>query len=81
MENGTEEIIQSNFVIIDSNKWNELMTQMNSVNNVTKDFIETNIDFNQYQIIVVFDQIYGNGGHSIDITTISETENNIIVKS
>lgn len=40
---------------------------------MTNDFTDTNIDFNKYQIIAVFDQIYENGGYSIDIT-------NVIVK-
>ena len=41
--------------------WNNLMTQMNSVNNVTDSFSETNIDFNQFEIIAVFDSVHDNG--------------------
>ena len=31
------------------------------------------------KIIAVFDKIYGNGGHSIDIIKITENENKVIV--
>ncbi len=78
--NGVEGIAQSNLVINDTNTWNDLMVKMNSVNNVTNDFTETNIDFDQYQVIAIFDQIYGSGGHSIDIKKITENETNVIVK-
>jgi hypothetical protein len=37
------------------------------------------IDYANYTVIVVIDRIYGNGGHSIDITNITEFETNIIV--
>lgn len=78
--NGAENISQSNLTINDLNTWNELMIKMNSINDVTDNFKETELDFNQYQIIAIFDQIYGNGGHSIDVTNIFEKKNNLIVK-
>lgn len=42
-------------------------------------FEETTIDFANFTVIAVFDQVHGNGGHSIDITNITEYENNIVV--
>jgi hypothetical protein len=42
-------------------------------------FTETTIDFNNYQIIAVFDSVYGNGGHSIDIVNVLENKTNIVV--
>jgi len=77
--NGREDIVQQNLIISDSNTWNELMTKMNSVNNNSEGFTETNIDFANFMVIAVFDKVYGNGGHSIDITKITEIENKIIV--
>jgi hypothetical protein len=77
--NGREDIVQQNLIISDSNTWNELMTKVNSVNNNSEGFTETNIDFANFMVIAVFDKVYGNGGHSIDITKITETENKIIV--
>ncbi|TDE46673.1 protease complex subunit PrcB family protein [Flavobacterium rhamnosiphilum] len=77
--NGRENIVQQNFTISDSDSWNELLTKMNSVNNNSDGFTETNIDFANFMVIAVFDKVYGNGGHSIDIIKITETENKIIV--
>ncbi len=76
--NGDEGIDQQNLIITDENSWIELMDQMNSVNIVTDDFTETNIDFSSYQIIAVFDEIKGNGGHSLSLN-VTQNSNNIIV--
>jgi hypothetical protein len=76
---GRENIIQQNLIISDSNTWNELMTKINSVNNNSEGFTETNIDFANFMVIAVFDKVYGNGGHSIDIIKITENENKVIV--
>jgi hypothetical protein len=84
---GSEGIPQQNIVIQDNANWNNLKNQIDSLyiasglgnyytNNV---FTETTIDFNNFQIIAVFDQIYGNGGQSIDITNVVENANNIVV--
>lgn len=79
--NSEEGISQSNLVIKTTDAWNNLMAQMDSVNdNTTSNFTETDIDFEQYQIIAVFDHIYGNGGHSIEITSVIKEKNKIIVK-
>jgi hypothetical protein len=77
---GAEGIIEQNIVINNESDWNDLKTKMNTVNNETDKFSETEIDFTIYQIIAVFDQIYTNGGYSINITNISENETNIFVK-
>ena len=77
--NGRENISKQNLVISDTNSWNELITKMNSVNHVSDDFTEINVDFSHYNVIACFDEIKGTGGHSIDITRIIENENNIIV--
>ena len=77
--NGQEDIVRSNVVISNNFDWQNLMSQMNSVNNVTDGFTETNIDFSQYEIIAVFDSIYNNGGWSIDIISIVENSSNIEV--
>lgn len=78
--NGAENIEKSNLVIDNTTSWNELIDKMNTANNVSDDFAETDIDFSQYIIIAVFDKIYGNGGHSIDIIEIMENETTIAVK-
>ena len=74
----TENIPKSNLVIKNTESWNTFLSKMSSYE--TSKFSETNVDFTKYQIIVVFDQVYGNGGHSIDITKITENNNRIFVK-
>lgn len=78
--NGQENITKQNLAISNSADWNELMEKMNSVNNVTQNFTETSLDFSRYLILAVFDEIKMNGGHSIDITNVTESKNDITVK-
>lgn len=75
-----ENFPKSNLVIKDAQAWTAFMTKINATNNETGRFTETNIDFTKYQIIAVVDKIYKNGGHSIDITKITEGSNHVIVK-
>ncbi len=77
--NGEENVEKQNLVISDINSWSELINKMNAVNNVSDSFTETNIDFYESMIIAIFDEVKGNGGHSIDITKIVDNNNKIIV--
>lgn len=77
--NGQENIIKQNLAISNSNSWNELINKMNTVNDASEGFTETNIDFDNFMVIAVFDKVYGNGGHTIDVTKITENENEVIV--
>jgi len=54
--NGDEGIIEQKLIISDQITWNNLMTQINSVNNVTDSFTETDIDFSEYKIIAVLNE-------------------------
>ncbi|MDQ5929645.1 MAG: hypothetical protein QG594_1425 [Bacteroidota bacterium] len=74
----TENIPKSNLVVKNTESWNSFLSKMSSYE--TSKFTETNVVFAKYQIIVVFDQVYSNGGHSIDITKITENNNRIFVK-
>lgn len=76
--NGEENILQQNLVITNQTDWTNLKNQMDSVNTISPGFTEQNIDFDVYELLVVFDQIRSTGGFSIEITTVSEDENNII---
>lgn len=78
--NGEEGIAKSNLVISVQTDWENLMNQMNSVNNVTDDFVETEIDFNNFEIIVVFLEVKGNGWE-IEISEITENESLIFVST
>jgi hypothetical protein len=77
--NGNENIPKQNLIISESDSWNQLIDKMNTVNAVSNGFTETDIDFTKYIIIAVFDEIKGNGGHSIDIIKIEENENKVFV--
>jgi hypothetical protein len=74
-----QNIIKQNITIYNSTTWNELLLKMNSVNNVSAEFIEQEIDFANFIVIAAFDSVYGNGGHSIDITKIMEYDNKVVV--
>ena len=71
---------QQNTVITNTTQWNNFLSQIDGQNNhPSADFTETNIDFNQFMVIVVIDAVYPNGGHSVDIMTVDENSQNIEV--
>lgn len=76
---GAENIGKQNLLISDSSSWSELMNKMNTINNVSNSFSETSIDFDDYMIVAVFDDIKSHGGHSIDITRIVENEDSTLI--
>ncbi len=76
---GNEGIDKGNLVITNPNDWNNLLAQLNSVNNVSESFSETEIDFSKYTIIAVFDNVKNSGGYSLDLNITSSSEA-IIVK-
>lgn len=73
---GNEGIPAQNIVINQAIDWELLKVSMHDRVNF---FTETDIDFDEFVILAVFDQVYPNGGHSIDITSVVEHQNNIIV--
>ncbi len=76
--NGNYKNTKVNLVIKDEVAWNTLKSAMTTYSLST--FTETNIDFTKYQIIAVFDQIRMSGGHTIDITSITEDKKTTTVK-
>lgn len=69
-----------NTAITNSTQWNNFLNQIDSSNNhPSSSFTETNIDFNQFMVILVVDSVYPNGGHSVDIMTVDENAQNIEV--
>ena len=76
--NGDEGIIKQNLEITDQNTWDNLISQMNSVNNVSDNFSEIDIDFSQYKVIAIFDEIRGSGGYSLELNIKSNSENIIV---
>ena len=76
---GGEGIAKQNAVIENQSDWELLMTQMNTTNNVSDSFKETEIDFSKYAIIVVFSSVKGNGGNSIELEISTSSEHNTVV--
>ncbi len=76
---GEENIAKQNIVIENQSDWEDLMAKMNKVNNVSDSFTETKIDFSNYSIIAVFNDVKGSGGHNIELD-ISTTSDNTLVK-
>lgn len=76
---GMENIPQQNTVIYDTVTWNELKHKMDSVNNVTGNFTETEIDFSQYIILASFSEIRPSEGYFIEISSVVEYPDRINV--
>ncbi len=76
--NGGEGIVEQNMVISSQTAWNELIAQMNSVNNVSDNFTETDVNFSEYTVIAVFDEIKSSSGHSLELNIMSNSENIIV---
>jgi hypothetical protein len=76
---GREENSKQNLVIKNEAEWESLKTAMNTINNVTDRFIETDIDFSAYQVIAIIDEVKGTGGWTVDITDITEYSDSIVV--
>lgn len=78
-------INQQNIIYNNESNWVALLNQIDDfyqtggINFTQLYFEETSIDFTNYTVIAVFDQVYGNGGHTIDITNITEFETTIVV--
>ena len=74
------DISPGNYVINNQNDWNILLNKMNSINSdTTASFTTTTINFQTHIIIAVFDELRGNPGWLIEIESIVENENNIVV--
>ena len=80
--NGAENIPQQNIVITNNNDWENLKAAMNSYNDNTTQysFSEEHVNFSQYQVIAVFDEVKTHGGFSIDIVEITEYSDKIVVE-
>ena len=75
---GSEGINPQNLVINNQQDWNNIINLIDQfrLNNFTE---TTNVDFNTYQLIAVFDEVYGSPTYQINISSIVENLNNITV--
>jgi hypothetical protein len=74
---GKEGFTKQNIIISTATDWENLKTAM--LEYAVRPFAETDIDFSVYQIIAVFDEVKPNGGWSIDVMSITQDANKIVV--
>lgn len=67
-----------NRVITTDEQWQELMNQMEAARGgITGNFTETAINFNEYDVVASF--IVSNSTTTIDVTSVTENEDNVTV--
>lgn len=71
---------KANLVIRNQEDWTALLSTMNPYTDTNYFVPDAIIDFTKYQVIAVFDEVRNNGGYSIDITKITQTNSRIFVK-
>jgi hypothetical protein len=76
--NGGEGIPKQNLVITDGTIWNNLITSMDSENNVFDSFTETTIDFSTYTVIAVFDEVRPSSAYGIKVGVFQDVSNIIV---
>lgn len=76
---GDEGITRQNIVIADIDSWKELLTKMNSVNDMSYLFNETSVDFSKYIVLAAFSDVKPNSGYSVSIKKISKDSETIYV--
>lgn len=77
--NEKEYITKSNFVISSQSDFNDLISNMSKINNISDTLTEKEIDFSKHQIIAIFDEVKSSGPSDITITKIVERKNYIEV--
>ena len=76
---GDEGIEKGLYVIKDKKQWEAFLSKMNKVNDETKKFKTTDIDFKRQMLLAVFDPVLGTGGVKINIDKIIETPDKVQV--
>jgi hypothetical protein len=75
---GSENISQQNTIIYNIGNWNTILNSIDSFR--LAQFTETTtVDFNNFQLIAVFDNVYPSPKFDVSISNITENENNIVV--
>lgn len=75
---GSEEISKSNVKITNSTDWQNLISKMNTINNVSNRFTEININFDEFMIFAIFLDVKPNGWE-VEIRNVVENDKNIII--
>lgn len=71
---GAEGISKQNLIIQDQDSWVTLINKMDIVNNVSDSFTETAIDFSEFMIIAVFEEVKSNGAYYVDLEILTDSE-------
>lgn len=75
---GSENISQQNVVFYNSSSWNAILNSIDTFR--LAQFTETTtIDFNLFQLVAVFDNVYGSPTYNVEIISVLENANNITV--
>lgn len=75
---GSENILPQNVVYYSITSWNTILNSIDQFK--LAQFTETtNVDFNNFQLIAVFDNVYPSPTYDVSISNITENENNIVV--
>jgi len=77
--NGDEGISASNLVIRTQSDWDDLVSKMDSYNEVSNDFENVPINFEEQMVIACFDKVRSSGGYTIDITETDVVNNKLEV--
>ena len=77
---GGENIPQSNLVFNNQTDWNNFLTQIDAINDLSGTFNETEIDFTDFTVIAVVDEIKTSGSE-ISIINVLENVNSIHITS
>jgi len=75
---GRENISPQRITIYENEDWNTIINSIEEYY-LEEEFTDTNVNFNEFQLIAAFDNIHANKGYNIDITGITENSNNIVV--
>lgn len=71
---------QETLVISNEKEWMEMIMTMEAVdNNILNYFSETEVDFNNFQVIALFEEVKPHTGYYIYISDIIESQDNITI--
>lgn len=75
---GSENISPQKIVLYDNANWNDILNSIDQFR--LAQFTETtNVNFNDFQLIAVFDNVYPSPTYEVNITNVTENVNNIVV--
>lgn len=74
--NGNYNPTQHNEIFTNTTQWNDFISNVWETDPIPD---EVNVDFETYKVIAAFDEPRPNGGHSIDIISVTENAENITI--